>query len=173
MNPLSVNCRKICSVKHQLCNRRVNEGHFWHVYVLGGAYFVWTWKSRAPHRDIVTSQRGHWPLLIRVSGITWRGSKLLEASRNVNIDTRYVCTCVGAGSGMGGGRKKHTYCCYADRLYFLTCDMYKSSLRHIHDPVLSSLKMKGILFFIVVNCFSLIGSIFVKWNNCTFIFLML
>jgi hypothetical protein len=25
--------------------------------------------------------------------------------------------------------------------------MYKSSLRHIHDPVLSSLKMKGILFF--------------------------
>jgi hypothetical protein len=28
---------------------------------------------------------------------------------------------------------------------FLTYDMYKSSLRHIHDPVLSSLKMKGIL----------------------------
>jgi hypothetical protein len=26
----------------------------------------------------------------------------------------------------------------------LTCDMYKSSLRHIHDPVLSSLKMEGI-----------------------------
>jgi hypothetical protein len=26
----------------------------------------------------------------------------------------------------------------------LTCDKYKSSLRHIHDPVLSSLKMKGI-----------------------------
>jgi hypothetical protein len=26
-------------------------------------------------------------------------------------------------------------------------DMYKSSLRHIHDPVLSSLKMKGIRFF--------------------------
>jgi hypothetical protein len=32
---------------------------------------------------------------------------------------------------------------------FLSCDMYKSSLRHMHDPVLSSLKMKGIrlLFF--------------------------
>jgi hypothetical protein len=27
---------------------------------------------------------------------------------------------------------------------FLTYDMYKFSLRHIHDPVLSSLKMKGI-----------------------------
>jgi hypothetical protein len=26
-------------------------------------------------------------------------------------------------------------------------DMYKSSLRHIHDPVLSSLKMKGIRSF--------------------------
>jgi hypothetical protein len=33
---------------------------------------------------------------------------------------------------------------YAYRLYFFTCDMYKSSLRQIHDPVLSSLKMKGI-----------------------------
>jgi hypothetical protein len=29
----------------------------------------------------------------------------------------------------------------------LTCDMYKSSLRHIHDPVLSSLKIKDILYF--------------------------
>jgi hypothetical protein len=41
---------------------------------------------------------------------------------------------VGAGSGMGGGiRNKRV--------------MYKSSLRHIHDPVLSSLKMKGIRLF--------------------------
>jgi hypothetical protein len=33
---------------------------------------------------------------------------------------------------------------------FLTCDKYKSSLRHIHDPVLLSLNMKGIrlLYFI-------------------------
>jgi hypothetical protein len=29
----------------------------------------------------------------------------------------------------------------------LTCDMYMSDLRHTHDPVLSSLKMEGILFF--------------------------
>jgi hypothetical protein len=28
-------------------------------------------------------------------------------------------------------------------------DMYKSSVRHIHDPVLSSLKMKGIRFFFI------------------------
>jgi hypothetical protein len=50
-------------------------------------------------------------------------------------------------AGWVGKEEKHTYCCYAYRLYFLTCDMYKSSLRHIHDPVLSSLKMKGILSF--------------------------
>jgi hypothetical protein len=36
---------------------------------------------------------------------------------------------------------------------FLTYDMYKSSLRHIHDPVLSSLKMKGIrlLFYVCLS----------------------
>jgi hypothetical protein len=59
--------------------------YYWHVYALGGVYFVWPWKSRVPYRDIMTSQRGHWPLLIR---------------------TRYVWTCVGADSGMGGGIRK-------------------------------------------------------------------
>jgi hypothetical protein len=36
-------------------------------------------------------------------------------------------------------------------VYVWTYYMYKSSLRHIHDPVLSSLKMKGIrlLYFIL------------------------
>jgi hypothetical protein len=34
---------------------------------------------------------------------------------------------------------------------FLTCDMYKSSLRHIHDPVLSSLKMKGIRLLLLLR----------------------
>jgi hypothetical protein len=35
----------------------------------------------------------------------------------------------------------------------LTCDMYKSSLRHIHDPVLSSLNMKVIrlLFYFLLR----------------------
>jgi hypothetical protein len=51
---------------------------FWHVYVLGSAYFVWPWKSRETHVPFVTSHRGHCPLLIRVSCITWRISKLLE-----------------------------------------------------------------------------------------------
>jgi hypothetical protein len=35
----------------------------------------------------------------------------------------------------------------------LTCDMYMCRLRHIHDPVLSSLKMEGIhlIFIMIVN----------------------
>jgi hypothetical protein len=38
-------------------------------------------------------------------------------------------------------------------IYFLTCYMYKSSLRHTHDPVLSSLKMKGIsLLLFLTRC---------------------
>jgi hypothetical protein len=37
----------------------------------------------------------------------------------------------------------------------LTCDMYMSDLRHIHDPVLSSFKMEGIslLFFLRLTAF--------------------
>jgi hypothetical protein len=34
----------------------------------------------------------------------------------------------------------------------LTCDMYMSDLRHIHDPVLSSLKMESIRFFFFTIC---------------------
>jgi hypothetical protein len=49
-------------------------------------------------------------------------------------------------------RRQNTYCCYAYRLYFVTCYMYMSSLRHIHDPVLSSLKMKGIRLFLTRLC---------------------
>jgi hypothetical protein len=43
------------------------------------------------------------------------------------------------------------YCSFVTRIVvmcigyiILTCDMYKSSLRHIHDPVFSSLKIKGV-----------------------------
>jgi hypothetical protein len=85
-----------------------------------------------------------------------------EASRNVNIGTRYVCTCVGLGSGMGGGRKKTNVLLLCVSVIFLTCDMYKSSLRHIHDPVLLSLKMKGIrlLFIIVTYLWATVGLVF-------------
>jgi len=48
-------------------------------------------------------------------------------------------TRVGAGCGKGEGREGSRTEQY--RLY-LTCDMYKSSLRHIHDPVLLSLKVE-------------------------------
>jgi hypothetical protein len=68
-----------------------------------------------------------------------------EASRNVILHTRYVSTCVGAGCGRVRGTIKQKQSAVAHVI--LTCDMYKSSLSHIHDPVLSSLKMKGILSF--------------------------
>jgi hypothetical protein len=65
--------------------------------------------------------------------------------------TRYVCTCVSASSGMGGGIRKINAISWGAYYYSLVLNaqpckynMYKSSLRHIHDPVLSSLKMKGI-----------------------------
>jgi hypothetical protein len=58
----------------------------------------------------------------------------------------YVCTCGSAVFGAkGGGDNEQSLSAVAHVI--LTCDMYKSSLTHIHDPVLSSLKMKGICFF--------------------------
>jgi hypothetical protein len=83
-----------------------------------------------------------------------------EASRNVILHTRYVSTCVGAGCGMGRGTKIQTKVIRCRACYFWTYYMYKSSLRHIHDPVLSSLKMKGVrLLFIpmFLNCSSCFG----------------
>jgi hypothetical protein len=115
-----------------------------------------------------------------------------EASRKVSLHTRYIRICVGAGGGrdrrtkikkvnvylsslmmkvpdhiyvLGYTYTCHMYCCYAYRLYFLTCDKYKSSLRHLHDPVLSSLKLKGIrLLFIVF------GSVFRQITENAFLF---
>jgi len=47
-------------------------------------------------------------------------------------------------------------CFYAYRLY-LTCDMYKCSLRHIHDPVLLSLMVEVvevICYILLPFCFN-------------------
>jgi hypothetical protein len=41
----------------------------------------------------------------------------------------------------------------------ITCDMYMSDLRHIHDPVLSSLKMESIRF---IFCSTLMRLEFLK-----------
>jgi hypothetical protein len=50
-------------------------------------------------------------------------------------------------------KKAEVYTIAAMRIIFtrigctlLTCDMYMSDLKHIHDPVLPSLKMEGIRF---------------------------
>jgi hypothetical protein len=96
-----------------------------------------------------------------------------ESSGNVTLHTRSVSTCVGAGCGRAGEqRTKAIRCgaCYysivlnahlvtsmADIVMyigyiFLTYDMYTSSLRHKHDPELSSLKMKGTRFYLCSLC---------------------
>jgi hypothetical protein len=81
-----------------------------------------------------------------------------EASRNVLLHTRYVSTCVGAGCGRVGEQRKQKQSAVAHVI--LTCDMYKSSLKHIHDPVLSLLKMKGILSFMSAIWFPLLNIYF-------------
>jgi hypothetical protein len=73
-------------------------------------------------------------------------SKLLKTLTLLRVTYAHVWARL---AGWVEEEEKQTYCCYAYRLYFLTCDMYKSSLRHIHDPLLSSLKMKGIHSFFV------------------------
>jgi hypothetical protein len=80
-----------------------------------------------------------------------------EASRNVILHTRNVSTCVGAGCGRGRGTKNKSYPRWS--MLFLMYDMYKSNVRHIHDPVLSSLKMKGIrLLFYMETALNVSGS---------------
>jgi hypothetical protein len=72
-----------------------------------------------------------------------------EASRNVILHTRYVSTCVERVMGGVGEQSKQKQSAVAHVI--LTCDMYMSSLRHVYDPVLSSLKMKGIFSFLRRN----------------------
>jgi hypothetical protein len=74
--------------------------------------------------------------------------KILETLTLLRVTYAHVWARV---AGCVGEEEKHTHCCYAYRLYFLTCDKYKASLRHIHDPVLLSLKMKGILYLFVMQ----------------------
>jgi hypothetical protein len=77
---------------------------------------------------------------VRVGVGRGRGTKI---KTNVILYMRYVSTCVGAGGWRGRGTKLKTKANRCGACY-LTCDKYMSSLRHIHDPVLSSLKMKDI-----------------------------
>jgi hypothetical protein len=127
---------------------------FWHVYVLVGAYFVWPWAPYHTIRDVTSG-----PLSATDTYIVYHVTHF-EASRNVILHTRYVSTYVGAGCGRGRRKKtKAIRCgaCYYSIIFtrigctLLTCDMYMSDLRHIYDPVLSSLKMEGIrlLFYFI------------------------
>jgi hypothetical protein len=50
--------------------------------------------------------------------------------------------------------RRHIYMSYVNKIQpiriKLICDMYMCRLRHINDPVLSSLEMEGIRFFLCV-----------------------
>jgi hypothetical protein len=64
----------------------------------------------------------------------------------------------------------HTYCCYAYYFFtrigctLLTCDMYMCHLRHIHDPVLLSLKMDGIRLLFNMHLYDFF---YVLYINCS------
>jgi hypothetical protein len=129
---------------------------YWHVYVLAGTYFIWPW---APYRIIRDVTPG--PLSATDTYIAYHVTHF-ETSPNVILHTRYVSTYVGAGCERGRGTKKtkaiRCGACYYSIVFtrlgctLLTCDMYMSDLRHIHDPVHSSLKMEVIsLLFLQVN----------------------
>jgi hypothetical protein len=123
---------------------------FWHVYVLGPVYFVWPCKSRASHVTSGTECNIDVTPGILTATDTYIGYHVtrFEASRNVIFHTRYVSTCVGAVCGRGRRTKVNI----TDTHNNNTCDKYKSGLRHVHDSVLSSLKMKRIrLLFIWVR----------------------
>jgi hypothetical protein len=95
---------------------------------LSARYFVWPWAPY--HTAHVTSHRGHCPLLVRISCITWRISKLLETLTFLCVMLHILLLCVLFFTRIG--------------CTLLMCDRYMSDLRHIDDPVLSSLKMEGI-----------------------------
>jgi hypothetical protein len=79
---------------------------FWHVYVLGPAYFVWPWKSSVPHRTIRDITPG--PLSATDTCIVYHVTHI-DASRNVILHPRYVSTCVGAGCGRGRETMNKSY----------------------------------------------------------------
>ena len=78
----------------------------------------------------------------------------VEPFRNCNLGTRYLSTC-----GRGRGRANERYPLRWTRICLRrsvwkngthtdTCNMYTSSLRHIHDPVLLSQDRNYTCFFI-------------------------
>jgi hypothetical protein len=70
----------------------------------------------------------------------------------MQLATYVTVSCLGYFLWLNGNILHNEHKCRAP---ILTCDKYKSSLRHIHDPVLSSLKMKGIrlLFCLITSAF--------------------
>jgi DNA-directed RNA polymerase subunit RPC12/RpoP len=74
--------------------------HYWHVYVLAKAYFVWPWGPYRTLRDVTPG------LLSATDTYIVYHVKHFEASRNVILHKRYISTYVGEGCGRGRETKK-------------------------------------------------------------------
>jgi hypothetical protein len=90
----------------------------------------------------------YYSIVLNAHRVTSVADTDIDAVRKRNNAERIVVMCIG--------------------YIFLTYDVYKSSLRHIRDPVLSSLKMKGVrLLFSKVSRFQLHSYLRSKHNTFT------
>jgi hypothetical protein len=116
----SINYIKNTDAYKSVCCRfpkSAQELDFWHVYVLALAFSC---DLRTPHVPL-TSHWGHWPLLIHVSGITWRGSKLLETLSFIRVTQAHVWWRVVEGVGEQRYKQKQSAVAHVIIVSCLTC----------------------------------------------------
>jgi hypothetical protein len=114
---------------------------YWHVCVLTPGYFVWPCSPHIHRTEFVTSHNEQ------------------KESFQQYFYTRYkivVYTGLRNDSIKNHASRNEARRIAAMRIIFtrincilFTCNMYMCHLKHINDPVLSSLKMEGIYFFFV------------------------
>jgi hypothetical protein len=95
-----------------------------------------------PH-SYVTSHRGHCPLLIRWERDCGRGRGTKKKKPSAVVIMLQVWS-IPTLMPLESKRRQNTINNTDWNVSCNTCDMYMSDLRHIHDPVLLSLKMEGI-----------------------------
>jgi hypothetical protein len=154
------------------------------MYMSGPVYFIWPWKSSAPYRTIRDFTPGS--LSAADTCILYHVTHFEAFRRGKETMNKVV-----GGEGKQWTKAIRCGACYYsivlnahrvtsmadtdidavrtdtrknDRLSSNTCDMYMGDLRHIHDPVLSSLKMEGIrLLFLIVEWFRHVKTVNLKF----------
>jgi hypothetical protein len=149
---------------------------YWHVYVLPPGYFVWPCSPHIHRTEFVTSHNEQKTKAIKCGAcascykyFVWPCSPHIHRTEFVMSQNEQkesfqqyfynwyrivVYTGLRSDSIKNHASRNKAHRIAAMRIIFtrigctlLTCDIYMSDLRHIHDPVLSSLKMEGIRFF--------------------------